>query len=764
MSQFSTSGVIAELLPSATCNRLVKFYKVEEGVTPSEPIYPDLTQGPAQVPDYVAAQLEGVLDFDTLEIGEDMVYLLPMDLLNTHFDYDFAQFFGLEEAFEERSRMIFDTDSLESADYLKAPTTGRPANNNDPYPADEKIRQLQAHSPSAKIQSITRCEPSSEFTQLVENMLAFSDRTEKRLVQLENITSTAMHYLYRSSSRMQVNCVYYGGQNETKKYQAIRCLRDDLINDGQHMSLDQCLNCTRYEPIIGKVYDILDDYGHNLKLIQDDNQKAYRGMEEYFDLILTERMHTEQEFGKLGFENRHIKPEGHTLFSEEWPEGHIMNWQRTPAETQLPLVNPWGNSASNNASLHVAAQSDYFSVSTNIEYSRDITASINLDLADIANNPVQDLQEHVENGKLFAASAVPATLKNMQEHGYESLLMSLSKEGGVDPALMLAIIAVESTGRPEPSNDRTTSFWGLMQVAGTSLPSHYMQSSKDKKMEMNIRAGVAIYNQKGRAIRNTTNPMVRLLAYNAGEGMILGVSTRQNVNSVVLLSGGSLSWDNINHWRWQEVIPHVMVNSGNFYGQRKIREVATYYPRIIECYNLIKNHIGKNPLDAQVLAGDLAFPIPVNHLSVSRLTSPFGMRSRGMHRGIDFSMPIGTPLVAVADGVVHLSRTNSGGVNAGYGHYIVIKHDNGLYSLCGHLNRLSPFKETERVRKGQIICESGNTGTSSGPHLHFEMHEGRFSFGTTNKDPVFYFPALRPIVNRFLDQNRASQSLSVLKN
>lgn len=88
------------------------------------------------------------------------------------------------------------------------------------------------------------------------------------------------------------------------------------------------------------------------------------------------------------------------------------------------------------------------------------------------------------------------------------------------------------------------------------------------------------------------------------------------------------------------------------------------------------------------------------------------------HNGVDYGVPIGTPVMA-ADGGVVLMAGNNGRVQ--YGRYIVIKHANGLTTLYAHLSKQS-VKTGETVERGQIIGYSGNTGYSTGPHLHFTVY------------------------------------------
>jgi len=91
------------------------------------------------------------------------------------------------------------------------------------------------------------------------------------------------------------------------------------------------------------------------------------------------------------------------------------------------------------------------------------------------------------------------------------------------------------------------------------------------------------------------------------------------------------------------------------------------------------------------------------------------------HNGVDFSGRGGSNVYAAAGGTVLISL--SAGYNGGYGHYIVINHPNGMQTLYSHLsaNFVSPG---DTVTRGQVIGQIGNTGRSTGPHLHFEVHGG----------------------------------------
>jgi murein DD-endopeptidase MepM/ murein hydrolase activator NlpD len=105
----------------------------------------------------------------------------------------------------------------------------------------------------------------------------------------------------------------------------------------------------------------------------------------------------------------------------------------------------------------------------------------------------------------------------------------------------------------------------------------------------------------------------------------------------------------------------------------------------------------------------------------ARLTSGFGNRRHPvlgytrMHAGVDFGAPIGTPVYAAGDGVVSRS-----GVMGGYGNVVDLDHDSTWSTRYGHLSRMV-VRAGDRVTQGQIIAYSGNTGRSTGPHLHYEV-------------------------------------------
>jgi len=110
-----------------------------------------------------------------------------------------------------------------------------------------------------------------------------------------------------------------------------------------------------------------------------------------------------------------------------------------------------------------------------------------------------------------------------------------------------------------------------------------------------------------------------------------------------------------------------------------------------------------------------------------KITTAYGkkgkMWSKGYHTGVDFAAPVGTNIVAVADGKIENATWG-----ASYGTQLVQKVEGG-WVIYAHLSK-ALVKAGDVVKEGQHIAESGNTGNSSGPHLHFEMRDNiRWSSG-----------------------------------
>jgi len=153
-------------------------------------------------------------------------------------------------------------------------------------------------------------------------------------------------------------------------------------------------------------------------------------------------------------------------------------------------------------------------------------------------------------------------------------------------------------------------------------------------------------------------------------------------------------------------------------GEQRVTRELVYRNGTFVSESVTETVVLKEPVEEIVRVGTMLpasqrrFPFPV---SGYRISSYFGMRSTGMHYGIDLAVPEGTPVYAADAGTVYYSGNASG-----YGLVVYLNHSGGFQTRYGHCSRLL-VQSGETVTKGQLIAYSGNTGRSTGPHVHFEI-------------------------------------------
>jgi murein DD-endopeptidase MepM/ murein hydrolase activator NlpD len=101
------------------------------------------------------------------------------------------------------------------------------------------------------------------------------------------------------------------------------------------------------------------------------------------------------------------------------------------------------------------------------------------------------------------------------------------------------------------------------------------------------------------------------------------------------------------------------------------------------------------------------------------ITSTFGWRKSGFHHGLDIANQLGTPIKAAAAGTIIFA-----GWKNIYGRTVIIQHTDGKCTLYAHTQKIL-VKENQRVTRGQVIAKVGVSGNTTGPHLHFEVRQGK---------------------------------------
>lgn len=140
-----------------------------------------------------------------------------------------------------------------------------------------------------------------------------------------------------------------------------------------------------------------------------------------------------------------------------------------------------------------------------------------------------------------------------------------------------------------------------------------------------------------------------------------------------------------------------------------------------------------------------AFIYPIAIDSIAKITSKYGPRRRRMHKGIDLKVLVGDTIRASFDGKVRIKNFE----RRGYGNYLVIRHPNGLETIYGHLSKFL-VAPNDIVRAGDPIALGGNTGRSTGSHLHFET---RFLGQAINPSDIIDFTSGVPHQDTYVFRN-----------
>ena len=169
-----------------------------------------------------------------------------------------------------------------------------------------------------------------------------------------------------------------------------------------------------------------------------------------------------------------------------------------------------------------------------------------------------------------------------------------------------------------------------------------------------------------------------------------------------------------------------------FQGADNMVEIASYYS-VWDTKSL--NPYGLNPKEFEEIVPITLYNVnegrnwsPV--LDKSLVTSHFGWRNRRWHKGTDLDLETGDKIYAPFDGVVRVS-----GVHSGYGRTIILRHYNGIETLYGHLSKFN-YEPGTFIKAGEVIGRGGNSGRSSGSHLHYET---RFEGNQFDPENIYNF-------------------------
>ena len=159
-------------------------------------------------------------------------------------------------------------------------------------------------------------------------------------------------------------------------------------------------------------------------------------------------------------------------------------------------------------------------------------------------------------------------------------------------------------------------------------------------------------------------------------------------------------------------------------GYHEVTAMVTKRNGTEESREMIFEEVIREPVCKKVEVGTQTPPTYIKPLSGGRQTSGYGRRkapTKGAstnHQAIDWATPTGTAIWASSGGTVTVA-----GWQSGYGYVVYINHPDGNQTRYGHLSKIL-VSTGQKVKQGQKIALSGNTGRSTGPHLHFELRVG----------------------------------------
>ena len=701
-----------------------------------EPIYPDLTSIGEDIPAYAVPDIPtsemNLVDYKTA--GAGLVYSLPTsNMVSKIDDKDILQFTLRNEEIANQRKQLFEKSKCRNA--IKVPSAGKPPNNKDPFPVDHKIVELETHQPRCKIESVKACHHSLE---VAKALVLLSTDTEKRLVRIENNMATMMRYLYRMASRVNINCVYYGGQvpanyPETKeihnKYCCIRCLKDDRIQEGKQVSLDQCLNCTRYEPLIGQIYDIFNDSGENLSVILDNNQMSYTTIDEYYKFRnLDERqkpMESAKSLESASVQTRNISE---IDFDDEWGPGLAMDWSLYPVELQRPHTNP---------PVEGALASSYGANSGMALTNGGVQANMLIE----ARNQIDASESSAkQKGSEFATTNTDTVVAEVKA-SLGSKIRDYYKEKNITSGQDSCLIAT------------------LMKVYGGDV-GHTVDTYENVKKDLtgkgvdNIVLHVMFYSldQKYLLGDGKKDKLPVRLDEVSQKGMS---ETDNNALSTIMPEG---SWNNIAKWNWNDISIALTANikyegkdNSSFELPKDIPDPMINFAKVVYLYKELIGKCSASRFDT----AEWGFPF-----TEEQITGGLGLNYSGyfgeprpghIHGGMDIGVGVGadagnpsankgTPIHAARDGVIYDIVTFAD--RNGGGQQVYIQHDNGWTSWYMHLFSFGTFKKGDRVNRGDIIGYTGGSGSSGQAvfpeHLHFEIHQP----GEKKIDPVSCYQGL----------------------
>lgn len=669
-----------------------------ENKTFAEPVYPDLMYVAGNIPSAItaAAIADNNKKVASINTGTNTYKVLTGDNMQALTGLSLNGFTS-EKAEADRQKVY---DARKNISDFKVPSAGKPLNNNDPYPIDLKIEELELHQPRVKQNRITFRQIDNDKTILATSILTGLDHAEKRIVKLENVLATVFRYVMGTASRMFVNCIYYGGQDNRSKYACIRCMKDDRCQDGQVMQLDQCLSCSRYEPIFGKTYDITNELGANLADILDQGQMGYMNMQDFKDMGRTDSYPKPMKSVKFDLSTIKTRDSAEKDFKDTWDKGVRMKWKLVPVEAQKPIIN-WRMDinhpdhspkklASNQYNPSNAGQvggADAGECSCSVRPG-NYAAMMEAQYKYISTSQDPQVKHYYDIGEDLATGSGNRcinTIQYMDSQGWADELKNQCTEVGLDPLLILSIIAVESAGNEDVDQYASPQHrvYGVGQVAACP-------KNADVKTQLQYCIQHFLGNIRS---KDGNNPLGPVQEYHDGSGnmedgpeKIRSADQMYDANWIATLKSRD---------------PHQIV----------LDESCEYFPKVCCSYHKFSQmSLGLSEMASDNSPNTYDFVFADSKLKDIYFISDYGTQSTDdgttvMSTGITFKVPPASELhMSMAGTVGKVTTTEKGNqVTVAYGNNEAMVYT-GIDSLSG------AAQKNPNLRKSEVFAVSGSGG------------------------------------------------------
>lgn len=625
---------------------------------------------------------------------------------------------------------------------FKKPNPGKMPNNKDPFPVDLKIEEFECHFPATRIYELDTHVHGQAAAQAAMNV---GNNAEKRLVKLENNMATLMRLLFRMGSRVRINCVYYGGQTPFEKYKCIRCLCDDRVSDGQNVQIDQCLYCTRYEPVDGQCYEILNDLGANVAVALDDNQMSYSTIQESVKLGRVEEFRTPLDKAQVDLAQVKIRNKDEVDFDTAWGEGLKMKWAYVPKEDQKTHIN-WRQSINDDGS-GLKRLDSYPGNEANGGF--NIVGKDNDSMSNIMklNKEAMDTYQSSQTdgdkvmGPIKAGKAMEGAKDDVLNFfkGEEYNKVKQLCAGQNVNALLIAC-----TGYASGSNDYNSLISKYKDCAskiGTENPAVVIAAmgtcaevftGKLKSGDPDKRSSYGELPRFDMPLKQATTD---------GKDDKDSGNKKDDSNNT---QDAKYAWGDRDKWLWANIADRIAERMPLAGGEQNL----DWFPKACYLYCIIAPLLSNSRFDE----GDYGFPFFDDQFQKYGMnySSAYGYRPQfgRMHYGIDIGSEGGAEIHAVHDGTVVEDGT---GTSWGDWHGICIDHGDGTYSRYLHCDTMS-VKAGQKVSRGDVIGTVGGWG-ESGPssyatHLHLEISPGDALGTKSPQDPLDYFPKFKATVSK----------------